>query len=68
MLSCYISMTIVIYIFFIYIYYNSYVVFLRIFSEIGGGPAILVYGSLVFSFMAFLNMYIENYLYNYSDE
>ena len=42
--------------------------FLRIFSELGGGggAAILVYGSLVSSFMAFLIMGIENYLCNYS--
>ena len=51
MISCSTYMTIVI-CFYIYILYIIRSV-LRIFSEIGGGSAILVYGSLVSSLMAF---------------
>ena len=47
MISCSTYMTIVIY---IYIIIRSV---LRIFSEFGGGPAILVYGLLASSLMAF---------------
>ena len=51
MISCSTYVTIVIYLYIYMLYIIRSV--LRIFSEIGGGPAILVYGSLASSLMAF---------------
>ena len=65
MISCSTYMTIVIY-FYIYILYIIRSV-LRIFSEFGGRGAILSYGSLVSSFMAFYILKVYPYII-YSDE